>query len=346
MRTPSELPSDLRWRPFSVGTGRASGVSDQRMRGRDLRSPHRAVRVPVGAAAAHAHAALAAGGIQSATGGTGGTGAAGAAADTAALLDRCQAYATIMRSSQFFSHVTAARLWGLPMAAWTPEELLDVAEPAPLRAPRVRGVRGHQFEDVRVRVLERYGLRVADPVSTFLHLARAVDHGRLVAVGDHLVRVPRFSDADGLRPFCTRAELAARLDGHRGRGRRAAGLALERVRDGVDSPQETRLRLLLVDAGLPEPLTDVEVRDRSGRVVTWLDMFYPALRLAIEYDGQQHRTSDRQVARDGERIEQLRQLDIGLVRVEKTALGASGAAAVRAVESRMREHGWPGRPAL
>jgi hypothetical protein len=269
-----------------------------------------------------------------------------AGADLVPLLARCHAYATIMRSSQFFSHVTAARLWGLPVPPWSPEELLDVAEPAPLRAPRVAGVRGHQFEDVRVRVLERHGLRVADPVSTFLHLARAVDHGRLVAVGDHLVRVPRVADPEELRPFCTRAELAARLDGHRGRGRRAAVLALGRVRDGVDSPQETRLRLLLVDGGLPEPLTDVEVTDESGRVVTWLDMFYPGLRLAVEYDGQQHRTSDRQFARDGERIEQLRRLDIGLVRVERTAMSGSGVAALRAVESRMREHGWPERSAL
>lgn len=337
MRAPSELPSDLRWRPFSVEAGRASGVTDQRMRGRDLRRPHRAVRVPPGVFD----------GASDRPGSVSGTGPGtviGTGIDE--LLARCHAYATIMRSSQFFSHVTAARLWGLPVAPWSPGELLDVAEPAPLRAPRVAGVRGHQFEDVRVRVLERHGLRVADPVSTFLHLARAVDHGRLVAVGDHLVRVPRVADSEGLRPFCTRAELAARLDGHRGRGRRAAVLAVGRVRDGVDSPQETRLRLLLVDGGLPEPLTDVRVTDEGGRVVTWLDMFYPGLRLAVEYDGQQHRTSDRQFARDGERIEQLRGLDIGLVRVERTAMSGPGIAALRAVESRMREHGWPDRSAL
>jgi hypothetical protein len=314
MRTPTELPHPLRSRPFSVGSGRASGVTDQRMRGRDLARPHRAVRVPP------------------------------AVEDS--LLDRCRAYATIMRPSQFFSHLTAARLWGLPLATWSPDEPLDVAEPAPRRAPRVAGVRGHQFEDARVRVLERFGMRVADPVSTWLHLARVVDHERLVAIGDHLVRTPRFPDPDGLRPFCAREQLAGRLVGYHGRGRRAAALAAERVRPGVDSPQETRLRLLLADGGLPEPLTDVEVRDARGRVVTWLDMYYPGLRLAVEYDGQQHRTSDRQFARDGQRIEELRQLDIGLVRVERTALGGGGSVALRAVTSRMREHGWPDRSAL
>ena len=65
----------------------------------------------------------------------------------------------------------------------------------------------------------------------------------------------------------------------------------------TDSPMETRLRLLIVRAGLPRP-------DANRDVVVdgaWLarpDLSYPALRIAIEYDGDHHRTNARQWQRD------------------------------------------------
>jgi len=54
---------------------------------------------------------------------------------------------------------------------------------------------------------------------------------------------------------------------------------------------ETRLRLVLVQAGLPRPLVQVSLRNRDGLFVGRPDLYYPPQRLAIEYDGATHRES-------------------------------------------------------
>ncbi len=54
---------------------------------------------------------------------------------------------------------------------------------------------------------------------------------------------------------------------------------------------ETRLRMLLVLAGLPRPEAQVSLHDGSGRFLGRADLYYPSQRLVIEYDGGTHRTS-------------------------------------------------------
>ncbi len=48
---------------------------------------------------------------------------------------------------------------------------------------------------------------------------------------------------------------------------------------------ETRLRLLLVLAGLPEPTVNVIVRGPDGEWLRRFDLCYPIFRLVVEYDG-------------------------------------------------------------
>ena len=67
---------------------------------------------------------------------------------------------------------------------------------------------------------------------------------------------------------------------------------------GAESPQETRVRLLLVGAGLPKPETQIEFRDLHIRV----DMGWREWKVAVEYDGAQHWTDGRQRSWDIERI--------------------------------------------
>lgn len=57
-----------------------------------------------------------------------------------------------------------------------------------------------------------------------------------------------------------------------------------------ESPQETRLRVILVLAGLPEPIVQHSIY-AGGVFLARVDLYYPDARLAIEYDGQTHRTS-------------------------------------------------------
>ena len=52
---------------------------------------------------------------------------------------------------------------------------------------------------------------------------------------------------------------------------------------------ETRLRWLLLQAGLPRPQVQTALHDSDGRFVGRADLYYPEARLVIEYDGVNHR---------------------------------------------------------
>jgi very-short-patch-repair endonuclease len=71
---------------------------------------------------------------------------------------------------------------------------------------------------------------------------------------------------------------------------------------------ETRLRLLLVDGGLPCPVVNHHVHDTQGRFVAMPDLTYPDLRIAIEYDGDVHRTDKHTWRRDIARRQALEAL--------------------------------------
>jgi hypothetical protein len=64
----------------------------------------------------------------------------------------------------------------------------------------------------------------------------------------------------------------------------------------AESPMETRLRWLLITAGLPRPEVQVDLHDGAGDFVGRADLYYPSARLVIEYDGGNHR--DRLVTDD------------------------------------------------
>jgi hypothetical protein len=94
-----------------------------------------------------------------------------------------------------------------------------------------------------------------------------------------------------------------------GRFRQAVSLA----RPHVESPMETRMRLLLVDAGLPEPTVQHTVHDSRGYFVARLDLAYERLRIGLEYDGDHHR--DRDIFRnDAVRLNRLRLLGWSVLR--------------------------------
>jgi len=75
------------------------------------------------------------------------------------------------------------------------------------------------------------------------------------------------------------------------RGVRRLRRAIELAEPAVESPMETRLRMLLVLAGLPRPQVQVPLRDAVVLFVGRPDLYYQRQRLAIEYDGATHRDS-------------------------------------------------------
>jgi hypothetical protein len=57
----------------------------------------------------------------------------------------------------------------------------------------------------------------------------------------------------------------------------------------AESPMETRLRWLLMQAGLPRPEVQANLSDGEARFVGRADLYYPEMRLVLEYDGGNHR---------------------------------------------------------
>ena len=191
----------------------------------------------------------------------------------------------------FVCHVTAARLYGMPVPHDTQEH---VAVLAPEQRRRRSGVRSHVAAPGTRVVLFR-GVRATAPVDVFVQLAETLPLVELVVQGDHLVR----------HRWCTPQQLVDACATSREDHAHRALAAARHVRSGVDSPMETRLRMLIVLSGLPEPVVDHRVIGPDGRVRRRFDLCYPGLRLVVEYDGRQHADDAAQHDHDLVRREEL-----------------------------------------
>lgn len=148
-------------------------------------------------------------------------------------------------------------------------------------------------------------MRVTIPARTALDLARRYPFRVAVAAVDALAQATELKPAD--------VELL--VDRYKGRrGMKAARTALQLVDGGAQSPKETWLRLLLVGAGFP-PQTQIAVRNEWGRAVAYLDMGWDDIKVAVEYDGDQHRSSRAQYVKDIRRLEMLERMGWIVVRV-------------------------------
>jgi hypothetical protein len=144
------------------------------------------------------------------------------------------------------------------------------------------------------------------PARTAFDLACRNPVGKAVAAIDALARATRLKLAD--------AELVAdRYKGHR--NVRRARRALTLVDAGAESPRETWLRLLIIDAGYPPPQTQMPVYGDYGELVAVVDMGWEDVKIALEYEGDHHRTDRRQFRKDIERFEVLPELGWITIRV-------------------------------
>jgi hypothetical protein len=174
---------------------------------------------------------------------------------------------------------------------------------------------------------------VTSAEDTFTGLRHHLGLVDLVVLGDSLVKAGRTSP-EKLRTT------AAKVRGKDGATlRRAAAL----VRAGVDSPMETRLRLLLVLAGLPEPVVNHVECDEDGRWSRRFDLAFPEHRLAIEYDGRQHAETQEQWERDVDRREGLDADCWRLVVVLAKGIYREPERTLQRVVTAMRDVGMPGR---
>ncbi len=120
-------------------------------------------------------------------------------------------------------------------------------------------------------------------------------------------------------------------------GVRKLPAVLELYDRGAESPRETWLRLVLIRAGYPRPRTQIPVGGAYGQPTYFLDMGWDDVKLAVEYDGDHHRTDSAQFAKDIVRMEFVNELGWQVIRVAKANRPADVLARVqRAWQSRVR----------
>lgn len=226
----------------------------------------------------------------------------------------------------FASHHTAGRLWGIPVPA---DGLVHVTAQRGGPRNRCRGVQTHRPISPSVSTTIHDGVPLSTPEQMFCELA-AVGVGLvdLVVAGDAMLRAKK----------ATRESLQKAIETMPGSGVRVARRALGYLRDGVDSPMESRLRMLLVLAGFPEPEVNFILRDANGDWDRRFDLWYRLLKLIVEYDGAQHGDLEHRDA-DHDRREELERLGYRIVAVTAHGIYTDPAKTLRRVAAVMRELG-------
>lgn len=179
------------------------------------------------------------------------------------------------------------------------------------------------------------GIAVTGPARTAFDIGRRTS-SRLRAVQG----LDALLNATGVKIADVEAVIAEHA-GARGMARLRPILPL--VDGGAESPQETRTRLVLIDAGFPKPETQIEVVDGYGIFVARVDMGYRDLRVGVEYDGPQHWTDPKQRQRDIDRHVALVALGWVIIRVSAELLRYREATFIGRVEDAMYAAGWTGR---
>jgi very-short-patch-repair endonuclease len=268
---PRPLPTAFQSTSFSVQDALEMEVSEKRLRASDLVSPFHGIR---------------------------------ALTPPVTIVERCRAYAPWLAELDFFSHSTAALLYGVPLPSRLESSPLLHVTGVEVR-PRGRGIRGHRAAATATRTFD--GLPVTDPTYLLVELASQLNYTELVIAADGLVR--------RVHPVTTLEELRDRAGSRTARNVRSARAALDQARSGTDSAMETRLRLVLVQAGLPEPVIHHRIYDAAGRFVGTPDLSYVKERVAIEYEGEHHRNDPKVFAYDIERRERMQEADWYVIRV-------------------------------
>ncbi|WP_182254593.1 hypothetical protein [Microbacterium esteraromaticum] len=293
MRHRTSLPTRL-GSTFAIGDAAAAGVTRWRRDTPDLHRPFRGVRT-----------------LEAPT----------------TFARRIECYQPRMKPGHRFVGRTAARIWGLPLPQkWSIDEKVEVAVPHDRTPPGSRGVKGRRLS-LHLAQTHRIGrIRVVDPLAAVLTCARELTEDQAVVMLDALLTpADNYPDLLVGRPVYTIAEIEDRIAAwRRFPGRETIRAALRRARPRVESPKETETRLLITRAGLPEPVIQYDITDRD-RVIARADLAYPALKIAIEYEGDGHRSSRDQWRRDIQRHRDLE--DRGWIVIRLTQLDLDDGAA-------------------
>ncbi|NEG89511.1 hypothetical protein [Bifidobacterium aerophilum] len=200
-------------------------------------------------------------------------------------------------------------------------ELLSIEKPRTRTAAKQRGLiqtivsspskRSHlagvrylaRTSPIETQIVGRW-FECTTPVCTWAHYASTLTLGELIVLAESMMRRDKRLKRAGINDFLRYLQQARQFSGIR-----KCRLALRVVQENTDSSMETRTRLVLMRYGLPAPVVNYELH-LSGRArPLFIDMAYPELKIAIEYDGNHHRFSSAQVLADDKRREMIEDAD-------------------------------------
>jgi very-short-patch-repair endonuclease len=253
MRARAAIPDQLRNRPFTSQEALREGMTPSRLRGDDISHPFQGVH-------------------------------SGNAVET--LLERCAALATKLPPYAYFCGATAASILGIPLPSAV-EEAPDVhvGVPAEHRTLVGRGIRGHTYQTTDTHIHRPSGLVLSTPQRTWCELAARLTVTDLIVAGDHIVK--------RAAPLATLAQLSDAVTLNRDqRGTRKLRTALPRVNEASESPQESRVRLLLNWGQIEGWVANFSITTRAGHRYR-ADFAFPARRLILEYQSYFHEGTEK-----------------------------------------------------
>jgi hypothetical protein len=204
----------------------------------------------------------------------------------------CRAAALILPPGAAIGGLSAAHLWGLEIRETRVSLVL----------PRTRSVRPHPNLVTHRTTLTPADLTIKEGIPVTTPERTAFDLGRRLNRADALALLDAMLHLHVLGLDAVRAMAEQRLNWP---GSSALADLIRFADPRAESPMESRLRLLLIDAHLPPAIPQLEIHDRTGCFLARVDLAWPESALIAEYDGDQHR--DRaQFRNDVTRLNALR----------------------------------------
>lgn len=217
------------------------------------------------------------------------------------------AYARASPRDVALASVSACRVWGIPLPlAIESRRHTFVAVRSPRHVPTGAAITGIRLATQLFSEREFEGVRLLSPSVAWAQLAAHITPRETLVQADALLT--RAENYPGRRHSGSLATLDE-LRWVTAAWAKRAGVAqlraaVEFARPQVESPGESRLRFALISARFPEPVLQHRVFD-GRRFVARIDLSYPSLKIALEYDGEHHFT----VAKAMEDIERRRELE-------------------------------------
>lgn len=216
----------------------------------------------------------------------------------ARTIEQCLAAQQRTGKQLVFTHSTALCLQRTEMPRYPDQQMLSSLHALATDNNARTHLQNVQFELWTGPIIEtatHYGkIRHTDPVTTWAMHANRLPQEELITLGDSMLRRnQRFPQVciDDFHEYLERLkDFSNYANANRQRpirGIRTMQHALQFMREGTDSSQESRCRIALIRNGLPCPKVNWKVRLNNGKIAL-LDMAYPDIKVAIEYDGRHH----------------------------------------------------------